>query len=174
VQQKDTTAPPIYLLAPILLFLTSILSIISPSASALKPYAPARLQVCALNQAIPPHYLRLGLTTNLLVSIREHPNILVYDSFFNCVCTHTTHTKYFKLIRAFLSCKYLLNLQKNPSLFPPSYFFNPFSWTPTAPNVIQDLLKLPKKSINANVNRTHFLEILNSFSNAVLCVTDGS
>jgi len=31
-----------------------------------------------------------------------------------------------------------------------------------------------QKTTNATIYRTHFLEILNSFANAVLCFTDGS
>jgi len=44
----------------------------------------------------------------------------------------------------------------------------------TPPNIILKLREEPKKATPATIYGAHFLEILDSLLNAILCFTDGS
>ena len=74
-------------------------------------------------------------------------------------------------MRAFLSHALPRKIQFHclPPIFPSCP-----PWAIPVPEINMNLLALPRKTTNATIYRTHFLEILNSFPKAVPCFTDGS
>ena len=101
--------------------------------------------------------------------IRDSPNTLVHDILFNSLCHRLTYRNSFTYIRYFLTHSMSRNFHFNclPLMI---LAYSPWAMTPL--NIIFKLCRYPKNSTVLTVYRSIYLEILNSFPNAMLCFSN--
>jgi len=122
--------------------------------------ASPALSHCADSGLAPLHYRRLTLTTTL------------HEFLFETLCNKPTYREEDTLTYALSwtrpSLK-SLSLKCMTPIFPPLPL-----WSIPLPKILLNLTHLPEKSTNYSIYRAHFHEIPNSFSDSIICYTDGS
>ena len=131
-------------------------------------YTSPRLSLCAEAAEPPLTYRRLILTSNLMSSISQFPQLPVYHSTLHTEVNYLQAPKN-KQIR--LKFEQALNKSFSPNPLQPIHSLSP-PWTFLPPSIRLDLTQIA--SPNKSIYLRHINQLLNEYADHSICLTDGS